>query len=220
MRLISDLAKMSAQNEEEERWTAVDQYALHQLDYAETPYCEALDHASELSVSEGLPDMAVSPLQGRFLKLQCMAINAKNVLELGTLGGYSTIWLASSSPETKVTTIEIDQKHKDVAEKAFQSAALSDRIELILGAGVDILPRIREDVEARRREQFDLVFVRLAFDRICVRIASTDSDIADRRGQAEQPQLSERGHPDVSPACADHHRQCRAQRQPRRCGAC
>lgn len=91
--------------------------------------------------------------------LQCMLIDAKNILEVGTLGGYSSIFLASSSDDAKVTTIEIEPKHRDVAERAHAHAGLGDRIEVLLGAGLDVLPKIRQEVEEGKRQLFDFVFI-------------------------------------------------------------
>lgn len=143
--------------EQDARWQAVDQYAIKHLVHEQ--YESSLKYAIELSAKEGLPNIEVSPLQGRFLKLQCMALGAKNILEVGTLGGYSSILLASSSPDAKVTTIEIDPKHKSVAEKAHKHAGLGERIEILLGAGTDVLPRLRKDVDGGKRQRFGFVFI-------------------------------------------------------------
>lgn len=90
---------------------------------------------------------------------QCQMVDAKNVLEVGTLGGVSSIYLASSGPDVKVTTIEVDPKHKKVAEEAIAKAGLSNRIDVELGAGVDVLPKIRQDVDEEKRPKFDFVFI-------------------------------------------------------------
>lgn len=145
--------------EHDARWKAVDHYALEHLYPPGSPYYAALQYARDISEQEGLPSIEVSPLQGRFLKLQCMLLNAKNVLEVGTLGGYSSIVLASSSEDAKVTTVEIDAKHKAVAEKAHAHAGLSDRIQVLLGSGLQVLPTVHKEVEAGTREKFDLVFI-------------------------------------------------------------
>ncbi|CCF43240.1 O-methyltransferase [Colletotrichum higginsianum] len=106
-----------------------------------------LDNAIANSRENKLPEIAVSPLQGQFLAIQCQLIGAKTVLEIGTLGGYSTIWLAETG--AKVTSIEIDPKHRDVA---LQNVAGLD-VEIILGAALDVLPKLA--AEGRR---FDMVF--------------------------------------------------------------
>lgn len=106
-----------------------------------------LDNAITKSREKKLPEITVSPLQGQFLAIQCQLIGAKTVLEIGTLGGYSTIWLAQSG--AKVTSIEINPKHRDVA---VENAAGLD-VEIILGAALDVLPKLAE--EGRK---FDMVF--------------------------------------------------------------
>lgn len=146
-------------HEKDPRWTAVDHYATRHLFPQHSPYYHALEHALELSAKHDLPSIEVSALQGKFLALQCRLLRARHVLEVGTLGGYSSIWLASSSAEVKVTSVEIDAKHKAVAEEAIAFASLGDRVEVILGAGNDVLPQMRKDVEAGKREKFDLVFI-------------------------------------------------------------
>lgn len=79
-----------------------------QLLPTDSPFYHELNFALACQRSEGLPDIAVSPLQGKFLALQCKLVRARHALEVGTLGAYSTIWLASSSPEIKVTTVEVE----------------------------------------------------------------------------------------------------------------
>ncbi|WPG97589.1 Hypothetical protein R9X50_00036700 [Acrodontium crateriforme] len=153
------IAVKTTTHERNERWTAVDQYASHHLLPIDTPLAAALKYASELSARESLPNIEVSRQQGKFLALQCMISGAKNVLEVGTLGGYSSIWLASASPDVKITTIEIDPKHKAVAEQAIAHAGLSDRITVLLGAGADVLPKLRTEIEAGTREKFGFVFI-------------------------------------------------------------
>ena len=107
-----------------------------------------LDHAVSNAKSRGLPSISVSALQGQFLAIQCQLINAKSVLEIGTLGGYSSIWFASTG--AKVTSIEINPKHRDVAlenTKGFD-------VEVILGAALEVLPKL-----AAEGRQFDFIFI-------------------------------------------------------------
>ena len=148
-----------AGHEKDERWTAVDQYAISKLYSSETPYHDAIAYATQLSETRKLPKIEVSFLQGKFMAAQCQMIDAKHVLEIGTLGGVSSIWFASSGPDVKVTTIEIDENCKAVAEEAIAHAGLSDRIEVLLGAGVDVLPKVRKEVEEGKRPKFDFVFI-------------------------------------------------------------
>ena len=107
-----------------------------------------LEYALDNSERNGLPPITVSALQGQYLAIQCQLIKAKSVLEIGTLGGYSSIWFASTG--AKVTSIEINPKHRDVAlenTKGFD-------VEIILGAALEVLPRLVS--EGRK---FDLVFI-------------------------------------------------------------
>lgn len=112
-----------------------------------------LDHALSNSTANGLPPITISALQGQYLAIQCRLINAKSVLEIGTLGGYSTIWFASTG--AKVTSIEIDPKHRDVATENTKGLD----VEIILGAALDVLPKLAE--EGRK---FDFVFIDAAWE--------------------------------------------------------
>jgi len=107
-----------------------------------------LDSALTSSAAAGLPDITVTKLQGQYLSIQAQLIGAKTILEIGTLGGYSTIWFASTG--ASVTSIEIDPKHRDVA---LQNTAGLD-VEIILGAALDVLPKL-----ASEGRKFDLVFI-------------------------------------------------------------
>jgi len=141
------------------RWTAVDHYAITHLHTSNSPYHAALEHAAQLQHSRGLPDIAVSPLQGSFLAMQCRLMGVKNVLEIGTLGGYSTIWLASADPAIKITTIEVSEEHAAVAKEAFEHAGISDRVEIIMGTGREVLPRLQKEIDGGKREKYGFVFV-------------------------------------------------------------
>ncbi|KAK5175106.1 uncharacterized protein LTR77_000243 [Saxophila tyrrhenica] len=146
-------------HEHDERWTAVDAWALDALHPKESHLYEHIQFATELSETKGLPSIEVSHLQGKYLMTQCQMIDAKKVLEVGTLGGISAIWMASAGPDVRVTSIEVDEHHKAVAEEAIAHAGLSDRVEVLLGAGVDVLPKIRAQVESGERPKFDYVFI-------------------------------------------------------------
>ena len=86
-------------------------------------------------------------------------VRAKNILEVGTLGGYSTIWLMSASPDVRVTTVEVDAHHAEVAKANLAQAGVVDRVDVQLGTGVDVLPRIAEEVKQGKRRRFQLVFI-------------------------------------------------------------
>ena len=147
--------------ERDERWTAVDTYSFSHLHpkSKSLPSNEVLEYALSNSQKQGLPDIAVSPSQGKYLKLQAQLVKAKNILEIGTLGGYSTIWLANSSPDVKVTSIEVDPHHAQVAYSNLSHAGVSDRVEVRIGPGIEVLPQLVEEVKQGKRGKFQLVFI-------------------------------------------------------------
>lgn len=133
-------------------WTAVDQYINQLL----VPGDPELDSALEASAAANLPNIQVSPPQGKLLHIIARLVGARNILEIGTLGGYSTLWLARALPPGgRVLTLEASDKHADVATKNFARAGLSDVIELRRGKALDSLPR----VAAEGRGPFDLIFI-------------------------------------------------------------
>jgi predicted O-methyltransferase YrrM len=112
----------------------------------------ALSAALESSDAAGLPQIAVSAQQGKFLSLLVGAIQARRVLEIGTLGGFSTIWLArGAGPQGRVVTLEYEPKHAEVARANLQRAGVGDRVEVVVGAALDTLPTVTGP--------FDLVFI-------------------------------------------------------------
>ena len=133
------------------RWTEVDAY----LDALFAPPDAALDAARAASRAGGLPDIAVSPVQGKLLFLLATSIGARAILEIGTLGGYSAIWLARAlPPEGRLTTLEADAHHAEVARANLAAAGL-DNVDVVLGRGQETLPRLIEE----RAGPFDLVFI-------------------------------------------------------------
>ena len=147
------------QTEQDPRWTACDEFQFPHLNPSSRPEVKATDHAFKNSTAHGLEDISVAPSQGKFLSVQCQIMNAKHVLEVGTLGGYSTIWMASSSPDVKVVTIEIDAKIAAIARENIRFAGMEDRIEVIVGGALDVLAKLAEDVRTGRRESFDFSFI-------------------------------------------------------------
>jgi predicted O-methyltransferase YrrM len=144
----------------DETWVKVDQWAFSQAHTSKAiPKQEVLDKALKHQHDSGLPDIAVSPSQGKFLQIQAKILNAKHILEVGTLGGYSTIFLANASPETKVTTVEVSEKHAQVARENLEQAGVGDRVEILLGGGLEVLPKLLEEVKAGKRPQWDFVFI-------------------------------------------------------------
>ena len=99
--------------------------------------------------AEKLPSINVSPEEGKLLHLLLLTIGAKRVLEIGSLGGYSGVWLARALPSNgKLTTIEKDSRHAKIAREAFASAGLGRRVELIEGSALDILPTLEPGFDA------------------------------------------------------------------------
>lgn len=112
-----------------------------------------LSAALAASDAAGLPKIAVSPQQGKFLSLLAAATGARRILEIGTLGGFSTIWLArGAGPDGRVTTLEYEPKHAEVARANIDRAGVGDRVEVVVGAALDTLPSVTGG-------PFDLVFI-------------------------------------------------------------
>ena len=127
---------------------------LNRLLIADDP---ALSAAREATVAAGMPTIEVSPQYGKLLYLLASAVRAQNILEIGTLGGYSTIWLArAAGPSGHVVTLEYEPTHADVARTNLQRAGVADRVEVIVGAALDTLPQLAARGD---RVPFDLIFV-------------------------------------------------------------
>jgi predicted O-methyltransferase YrrM len=113
----------------------------------------ALFAALEASDAAGLPRMAVSAQQGKFLCLLAGAIRARSILEIGTLGGFSTVWLArGAGPDGRVVTLEYEPKYAEVARANLDRAGVGDRVEVVVGAALETLPTVTGG-------PFDLVFI-------------------------------------------------------------
>jgi predicted O-methyltransferase YrrM len=136
-----------------EQWTAVDHYISGAL----IPADPVLEAALKASTDAGLPAINVSPAQGKFLHLLTRIHGARTILEIGTLGGYSTIWLARGMLPAggKVVTLELDPKHAAVAQANFEQAGLAKMIELRVGAALEALPQLARE----GRGPFDLIFI-------------------------------------------------------------
>ena len=137
---------------DQDLWTEVDRYITDLL----VPADPVLDAALEASTAAGLPEIQVSPNQGKLLHLIARLQSARAILELGTLGGYSTIWLARALPKDgRLITLEADPKHAEVAKANFARAGLDNIIELRLGLALDTLPKLA----AEKKGPFDLIFI-------------------------------------------------------------
>lgn len=144
---------------QEPLWTAIDHYSTTHLHPASRPNSAALIHALTNSRGKGLPDISGYPSYGKMMALNCKSRGVKRALELGTLGGYTSIWLATENPGLKITSIEIDPLHKEVAEANLYFAGVYDRVDIRLGAGLDVLPRVVEEIESGKAEKFGFVFL-------------------------------------------------------------
>lgn len=135
-----------------DRWMAVDRY----LDDTIVGADAALEAALASSAAADLPAISVSPSQGKLLHVIAKAMGARRILELGTLGGYSAIWLARALPPGgRLVTIEADPKHADVARRNLERAGVAAVVDLRVGAALDVLPQ----VQAERSGPFDFVFI-------------------------------------------------------------
>jgi predicted O-methyltransferase YrrM len=115
-----------------------------------------LEDALATAAAEKLPAIQVSSVQGKLLHLLARVLGARKILEIGTLGGYSTIWMARALPEEgRLITLEADPKHADVARRNFARAGVDSKVELRLGKALDTLPKI----EAEGLGPFDLFFI-------------------------------------------------------------
>ncbi len=129
-------------------WAAVDQYITEHLVQPDG----ALEHALESSVAAGLPEIAVSPNQGKLLHLLARMLRARAILEIGTLGGYSTIWLARALEKGgRVISLELDPKHAIVAQENVARARLTHMVDVHVGAALDLLPTLEGP--------FDMIFI-------------------------------------------------------------
>ncbi|QES05889.1 O-methyltransferase [Streptomyces venezuelae] len=134
------------------QWNAVDAYFTETI----APADEVLTAALADSAAAGLPEIAVAPNQGKLLHLLALTQGARTVLEIGTLGGYSTIWLARALPaDGRLITLEYDPAHADVARANIARAGLEKIVEVRTGAALDSLPLL----EAEDAGPFDLVFI-------------------------------------------------------------
>jgi predicted O-methyltransferase YrrM len=136
----------------QEQWTEVDQYITDAL----VPPDATLEGALAASEAAGLPPIHVAANQGKFLMLLAQIIGARKILELGTLGGYSTLWLARALPPGgSLITLEFDPERAEVARGSFARAGLQEVIDLRVGAALDTLPQIA----AEGHGPFDFIFI-------------------------------------------------------------
>jgi len=136
----------------QELWTSVDRYVSDVM----VGHDPALEAALAASAEAGLPAIQVAPNQGKVLHLFARMMAANRILEIGTLGGYSTIWLARGlAPGGRLVTLEADPKHAAVAHANLERAGVADQVEIVVGQALDTLPGI----EARGDGPYDLFFI-------------------------------------------------------------
>jgi predicted O-methyltransferase YrrM len=136
---------------DQELWTRMDQYFDDRLVGADA----ALQGAVEAARAAGIPAIQVSPTQGKFLMVLAAALGARSVLEVGTLAGYSTLWLARGlAGGGRVVTLELNEKYAEVARSNLQRAGVADRVQVRLGAASESLRQLIQE-----HADFDLVFI-------------------------------------------------------------
>jgi predicted O-methyltransferase YrrM len=136
----------------QDQWTAVDRYITDAL----VPSDPILEAAMEANTAAGLPTIDVAPNQGKLLHLLAMTKGARKILEIGTLGGYSTIWLARALPAGgRLVTLEVEPKHAQVATANLDRAGLSGVVEVRLGPAADSLAQLHQEGAG----PFDLIFI-------------------------------------------------------------
>src|SRR5215475_14500723 len=137
---------------DEERWAEVDRYITERV----LPADPALEAALATSDAAGLPAIQVSPSMGTLLQLLAQSIGAQRILEIGTLGGYSTIWLTRAvAPGGRVVTLELNSAFAEVARSNLARAGLTEQVEVRIGPALETLPLLAVEVSG----PFDLIFI-------------------------------------------------------------
>lgn len=135
-----------------DQWAAVDRYFSEQLSLSDP----VLDAAMAANKAAELPAIDVAPNQGKLLQLLGQLVGARRILEIGTLGGYSTIWLARALPAGgRLITLEFNTKHAEIARTNIERAGLTQTVEIRVGAALDTLPKLQNESS----EPFDLIFI-------------------------------------------------------------
>jgi predicted O-methyltransferase YrrM len=136
----------------EKTWSAVDDYLCNLL----LPHDPVLEECLAASAAGGLPEIQVSPTQGKLLQFLARMQGAKRILEFGTLGGYSTIWLARALPaDGRLVTLESEAKHAEVARAIIARAGLDKIVDMRLGPALETLPQLAKENQG----PFDLIFI-------------------------------------------------------------
>jgi len=127
------------------------------LDFVEkihSPHDKTLDLATRVLAENEMPEIQISATDGKILQLLLSMINAKKVLELGTLSGYSALWmLKGMEKDGKIITVEYEKKHAEIAKRVFEESGVADQVEILLGAGMELFEEIK------KHAPFDAVFI-------------------------------------------------------------
>jgi predicted O-methyltransferase YrrM len=136
----------------QETWTAVDRYFSEQLSLTDP----AVDSALAANKAAQLPAIDVAPNQGKLLNLLARMVGARRILEIGTLGGYSSIWLARALPAGgQLVTLEFNPKHAEIARANIAGAGLAHLVDIRIGAALETLPKLQNELSA----PFDMIFI-------------------------------------------------------------
>ena len=137
---------------DEQMFQDVDNYIIDLLAQEDEDLKTAINNIQ----AADMPMINISASQGKLLQVFAKMCNATRILEIGTLGGYSTLWLAKAIPKNgSVTTIEVDATYAKLAQKNFELAGLEHKIEILVGKALDILP----DIIAKNKQPYDLIFI-------------------------------------------------------------
>ncbi|KAI1175147.1 S-adenosyl-L-methionine-dependent methyltransferase [Nemania sp. FL0916] len=140
-------------------WTAVDAYTQAHSHPPTSPFHSVLLDALRNSRDKGLPDIATAPAVAKMYALQCRAKGVQHALELGTLGGYTGIWLAHMNPSLRVTSIEVNAHHAGVARENLAHAGVGDRVTVRVGAALDVLPSLAGDISSGALPRLGFVYI-------------------------------------------------------------
>jgi caffeoyl-CoA O-methyltransferase len=131
---------------------AVDYYIADLLTHED----KVLKETEQSITQSGMPKISVSPNQGKLLNMLALLCKAERILEIGALGGYSTIWLARAlPPKGKLISLEMEPKHAQVARENIAKAQLESKVEFRIGMALDILPHL----QAEQAGPFDMIFI-------------------------------------------------------------
>lgn len=137
----------------------MDAYTQEHVHPPTTSNYQVLLDALRNSRDKGLPDIATAPTVAKMYALQCKARGVKHALEFGTLGGYTSIWLATVNPGLQVTSLEINEHHKAVAQENLENAGVADRVTIRLGPALDVLPQLASEIASGAKPKLGFVYI-------------------------------------------------------------